>query len=111
MSIDQLDKIDIISTTPAGEVVLHIADHLEWDSEKEHILLLQDKINAYLQFIESDQLLSEYPSAIDKRVSIEIIFKFEPPISTLEYLNKFKEVVNGLDIPFSWRIHSSDKQT
>lgn len=66
MSLDQLDKIDIISTNPKGEVVLHIADHLEWTLQKDHILLLQDKINAYLQFIESGQILEEYPTAIDK---------------------------------------------
>lgn len=107
MSIDQLDKIDIISTTPQGEVVLHIADHLEWDKEKEHILLLQDKINAYLQFIESGQVFEDYPNAVNNKVAIEVIFKYAPPESILPYLEQFKKIVENLEVLFFWRSHTS----
>ncbi|MEP7238092.1 MAG: DUF6572 domain-containing protein [Ferruginibacter sp.] len=108
MSIDQLDKIDIISTTQKGEVILHIADHLEWDNEKEHILLLQDKINAYLQFIESGEVFENYPNAINNKVAIEIIFKHEPPKSVLTYFGRFKEIVDKLGYLFFWRLHNTD---
>ena len=37
-------------------VVLTITDHLEWDIENEHLLILQDKINAYLGAIEDGEL-------------------------------------------------------
>jgi hypothetical protein len=108
MSIDQPGKIDIISTNEQGNVVLHIADYLEWDSENEHILLLQDKINAYLQFIQSGQIFEEYPAAVNNQISIEIVFKHDPPQSSLTYLNRFKEIADELSFPFSWRIHNAD---
>lgn len=62
MSIDQSDVIDFISTTPEGKGVLTITDHLSWDMDF-HLELLQDKINRYLQFIESGQIYEEYPQA------------------------------------------------
>jgi hypothetical protein len=105
MSLEQLDKIDIISTDKQGEVVLHIADHYDWDSEKEHILMLQDKINAYLQFIESGQILEEYPSATNNTITIEIVFKHEPPESSLIYIKRFKEIVVEVGFSLSWRTH------
>ena len=48
MSVDQLDKVDFISKTSEGNVELTISDHLEWDDKNEHLLILQNKINAYL---------------------------------------------------------------
>jgi hypothetical protein len=104
MSIDQLDKIDIISTSDAGDVVLHIADHLEWDKEQEHILLLQDKINAYLQFIDDGQIFEHYPTATKTNIVIEVVFKYDPPKSIFIYLNRFKEMVSDFGIPLTWRI-------
>ncbi|MBB1283794.1 hypothetical protein HRH25_05350 [Flavisolibacter sp. BT320] len=53
MSIHQTDIIDIISTTPEGKVILTISDHHPWN-ETWHFQLLQDKINAYMQFIASE---------------------------------------------------------
>jgi hypothetical protein len=105
MSIDQLDKIDIISTSEAGDVVLHISDHLMWDREREHIQLLQDKINAYLQFIEDGQIFEEYPTATKTNISIEVVFKYDPPKSILIYLNCFKEMVMDFGVPLTWQIY------
>lgn len=105
MSIDQLDKIDIVSTDKQGDVTLHIADHYDWNSEKEHILLLQDKLNAYLQFIESGQIFEDYPSAADKKIAIEIVFKYPPSESSIIYLQRFVEIVGELGLHLSWRTH------
>ncbi len=46
MSIEQVEKIDFISTTSEGKVELTISDHLEWDAENNHLLILQNKLNA-----------------------------------------------------------------
>src|SRR5438270_10067615 len=105
LSINQLGKIDIVSTDKQGNVVLHIADHYEWDSENEHILLLQDKINAYLQFIESGQIFKEYPAATNDKIAIEVIFKYDLPGSSLTYLNRFREAVGEIGFSLSWRTH------
>lgn len=108
MSIDQLDKIDIISTDKQGETVLYIADHFEWMEEEKHLLLLQDKINAYLQFIESGQIFEEYQAASTK-ISIAVVFQNDPPKTALPYLSRFKEIINELNFSFSWRTHNTNK--
>lgn len=71
MSITETKVVDIIAV-PEWEpenVILVITDHLEWGDKAqqgEHLLLLQEKINSYVAFIESGELLESYPPAKDK---------------------------------------------
>ena len=104
MSVDQLDKVDFISKTSEGNVELTISDHLEWDDKNEHLLILQNKINAYLNFIESGQIFEEHPSSVNKRVEIQIVMKFLPNETANIFLNKCKTVINEQNIGFSWRV-------
>lgn len=46
MAVDDKNVIDIVSMNPEGKAVLTISDHLEWDTENNHLLILQDKINS-----------------------------------------------------------------
>jgi hypothetical protein len=109
MSINQTDTIDIISTSPEGNVVLTISDHHPWD-ETWHLQLLQDKINAYLQFIESGQIVEDYPAAAEKEVIIEIALKYEPTDEATTFLRKVKEALTGVGIGFQWRVLDFDEQ-
>jgi hypothetical protein len=103
MSIEQLDKVDAISTWLDSKVVLTISDHLDWQNEESHLLLLQDKINSYLDFIDSGQLLENYPNALNKKIAIEVVMKFYPTESSLIVLNRFKSFVENESFEFSWR--------
>jgi hypothetical protein len=80
MSIDQLDKIDFLAIERDKErVVLIISDHLDWEQDEgEHLLLLQEKINAYLSFIEGGQMLEEKPDAKGFPVVIQVYAKYPP---------------------------------
>lgn len=73
MAIDNPEVIDAISINDADETVLTITDHLDWNDEKEHLLLLQDKINTYLGFIESEEIYESYPKARGRKIVIEIV--------------------------------------
>lgn len=74
MSIEQVDVVDFISISEShNEVVLTISDHLSWDEEYEHLLLLQEKINHYLSFIESGELLAVYPKSSGRHPVINIV--------------------------------------
>lgn len=103
MSINQTNTIDIIGTTPEGKVVLTISDHHSWE-ETWHLQLLQDKINAYLQFIESGQIFEDYPNASGRELIIETVMKYEPTLDATSFLEKAKEVVTGAGIGFQWRV-------
>lgn len=104
MSIDQIDKVDFISTTPDGQVMLTISDHLPWDEKNEHLLLLQTKINSYLSFIESGQIFKEYPEARNRNLIIEIILKYNPDNTALRFLNMCNEKIQESNIAFGWKI-------
>ncbi|MHC1723774.1 MAG: DUF6572 domain-containing protein [Aminipila sp.] len=91
MSVIETDKIDAmgISKNKKG-LMLMLADHLDWENEVEHLNILQEKINAYLSFIESNQYLQTYPGIKFESYTIDIRFKFKVTENCL----KFLEVVN-----------------
>jgi hypothetical protein len=109
MSINQTDTIDIISTSPDGKVILTISDQYSWE-ETRHLQMLQDKINAYLKFIESGQVIDSYPHAGGRETRIEAVFKFEPTNETTSFLEKAKSVITGAEISFQWRVLNFDEQ-
>jgi hypothetical protein len=107
LSIDQKDKIDFIGMSSDGKVILAISDHLEWDEACEHILMLQEKINSYLQFIEGGQIYEDYPKAHPSGLIISVKLKFGPNQIGLEFLNRCKTVVIDLGVGFEWDVLGS----
>jgi len=82
MTIENLDVVDFIARdVKTGEVGLIIVDHLGWtnddQSNKEHMYLLQEKINKYLAFIESGEIYQSYPKARGREPVI-IVFARDP---------------------------------
>ncbi len=104
MSIEQKDKIDFISTTPDKEVELTISDHLEWDSENNHLLILQDKLNAYLDFIQSGQILEDYPNAYNENIIISVVMKYAPKEDALTFLNHCEKFLEKQGLDFKWKV-------
>jgi hypothetical protein len=78
MSIDQTDVIDFASIDKAsGDLWLTISDHLPWCEEQgNHLVLLQDKLNAYLRFIESGEVFEKVPDARGRSIVINLVGKF-----------------------------------
>jgi hypothetical protein len=61
VSIDQTDVVDLATIDKAsGDLWLTIVDHLPWDeNEGDHLILLQNKLNAYLRFKESGEIFEK----------------------------------------------------
>ena len=75
MSIIETQVVDGIATTDDGkELIMLITDHLNWDNEMEHLLLLQDKINTYIEFWEDKQYVTIYQDKSINKAVIEIHF-------------------------------------
>lgn len=77
MSIYQSDVVDSIGIDPIkNEVQLIITDHLDWTgddrTDNKHMYLLQEKINAYLCFIESGEIYTTYPQARGNALVLEL---------------------------------------
>jgi hypothetical protein len=96
MSVEQLDKVDIISIDPrTGHVVLGISDHLDRTESIDHQLILQAKFNKYLAFIESGEILDRYPDARDRPVAIRVFFKYNPDTDGWEFLKRATQVIES----------------
>lgn len=105
MSIEQVNTIDAIGIgNDSGKVVLTVSDHLEWDDE--HLLLLQEKLNAYISFIESGELFDAYPDAKGRLAVINIVCKYSLNQRGLDFVGRLKNILDGAGIELS--IHVSN---
>jgi hypothetical protein len=103
MSIAETNVVDIIAVPEwePDDVVLVITDHLEWGDEAEqgeHLLLLQEKINTYVAFIESGELLESYPPSNGKKLKIRINGLYELPEQAELFIDRVTEVLKGVGI-------------
>ena len=110
MSINQTNIIDAIGMSHEGKVILTISDHHTWN-ETWHLQLLQDKINFYLQFIESGQILEDYPNAAEKELIIEILVKYQPASEAISFLHEAEEIIKDAGFGFSWKVLNVDEST
>lgn len=94
VSVEHVDVVDVTSVDKGtGHVVLTISDHLDWSDSGRHQAVLQKKLNAYLSFIESGELLKHFPDAKGRRVAINIVFKFRPDREGTRFLERAKHVI------------------
>lgn len=100
VSVDNADVIDLVGVDQhTGHAVLTVSDHLAWDSD-EHLLTLQDKLNAYLRFIESGDLVRRYPEAKDRVPQITVVLKYPPSGNGLRFLERVSRVIESGGILF-----------
>jgi hypothetical protein len=78
MSVEDVDKIDLVTgEQKTGDMILTISDHLDWDENGgEHLLVLQKKLNTYLEFVESGQIYAKVPQAAGRKIVIRVMGKF-----------------------------------
>lgn len=101
MAIDNENVIDLISTDEKhNEIVLTIADHLDWKLNMEHLSLLQTKINTYLGFIENDEIYEKYPTPLNKKLVIQVAGKYDLPNDedVEEFYSRAIETVKKLNV-------------
>lgn len=103
MSVDQTDVVDAIGIDDTtGQIVLTISDHLEWNNE--HLLILQEKINTYLSFVESGELIDSYPNLKEREVLIDVVCKYSPNENAEGFLSQVNSIAEGAGIKFNYRI-------
>jgi len=102
MSIEQPKVIDSLSDCKTDEnCVLRIADHLEWNS-RDHLIALQDKINNYLAFIESNEIYKVRPHAVNQALEICLYCKFTPEdADDIRFLQLARDTIQKAGFRFS----------
>jgi hypothetical protein len=104
MSIEQANVIDFMSTDRvSGYITLTATDHLEWGS-REHLLLVQEKLNSYLAFVESGEIFASYPTAKGKPIKFDIVCQFEPDEEAIRFFSLCGEAIKTAGFDFGYRI-------
>jgi len=107
MAVDNSDLIDSCGIDKdSGDAVLNIADHLPW-SDEGHLIALQAKINRYLDFIESGQLIGDYPAARGRPVRIAIWCKYPPDERGREFIGKAETLLSSVNCRLTCHVPSN----
>jgi hypothetical protein len=72
------------------------ADSWDWVDEKNHLLALQAKLNAYFEFIQSGQIHESFPEAAGRRIVINVIGRYPIPKAGMDLLTKAAAVSTDL---------------
>jgi hypothetical protein len=105
MTVEETTTVDAIGVdSESGDVRLLLSDHLDWESEQEHLTLLQAKLNAYLRFIESGELVEKYPAAAGRPPRIDLVLRVPPTDGALVFLQNAEQTIEAVKIGFGWRV-------
>ena len=79
MAITDRDVVDSVAYEDSI-LLLQLYDHLDFEGEfeKDHMLMLQDKLNTYIWYIDSKQYQTTYPGKDFEKFHVKIFFMFEP---------------------------------
>lgn len=93
MAIDNTNVIDGIAIDKNRKALcLLLIDHFAWNrnntlNERDHLILLQEKINAYIRYLETKQFEEQYPEEEIVMAIIEIHFKYDITENCENFLN------------------------
>lgn len=108
-NIENTDTIDSLAyEQETSSLILLLADGMDWSDMNRHLLLLQEKLNTYIWYIDSRQYEEKYP--VVKRIELRVSFLFQEPEichkllerAKLVFMNAFKNVeiiVEGEKLP------------
>ena len=105
MTVDEAGTVDAIGLEDeTGKVVLTIADHLDWSDETGHALKLQEKLNRYLSFIESEEIFDAYPEARGRIPMIDVVLRVQSSAAGSKFLAEVHDIVTnaGIELRVTW---------
>jgi hypothetical protein len=104
-TIEDSNVVDFVGTDTSHDgITLAISDHLDWEREDEHLLLLQEKINRYLSFIESGEVFErvseirgrQYPKT--SPITVRIYFRCELSARARDFVEGAREVLESIGL-------------
>jgi hypothetical protein len=88
------------------KLVLTITDHLAWGIEADdvHLLMLQNKINDYLRFIESGEVDEHFSPDQYKGIVIKIIAMYPFSSVCLQLFERAAPIINEAGYALEWEV-------
>ncbi len=112
MAVSDRNTIDIVAEDhDARTVLLVMVEPREWGEVGALLPDLQDKLNTYIDYAESEKLLADFPSSKGKKVRIELRCASAPGARELEFLSIVERNHLGpLGISFRWRLYEPPRE-
>ena len=73
------------------------------DQVNEHLFCLREKLNGYLRFVESGEIVASYPNVAGRHVVIDVVLKYPAPEEASWFLERAAKAVNGAGFGLSIR--------
>lgn len=109
MSVVDNKTVDGIALTDdKSGIILLITDHLDWEDEYKHLILLQEKINAYVSFIEERQYVEIYPCESINYSLIEVHFLYNLTCNAEKFIHTVNNQLNELGIGIRYYISEGE---
>lgn len=104
MTIEQTQIVDMIFVNKnTGELLLVISDHLDWEQDVHpHLMLLQEKLNTYLSFVESGEILEAYPDSKGRNIVITVVGKYPLGEAAIDFFTQAASIIEeaGMKLRF-----------
>ena len=104
MTVQQTHVVDFVGADRSGRAVLTISDHLSWDDIKSHLFTLQEKLNTYLRFIESGEMIDKRPDLAGRAILISVALKFPIPNEADWFFAKTSAAIEAAGFSFETRM-------
>lgn len=77
-NIEKTDTIDSLAyEQESSSLILLLTDGMDWTDTNRHLLLLKEKLNTYICYVDSRQYAEKYPNV--KKIELRVSFLFEEP--------------------------------
>ena len=83
-------------------IILLIADHMDWRDEYQHLVMLQEKINVYITFLEQKQYEDIYKGENITYGIIEIHFLYNLTANAEKFLQSVQNQVAELGVKIQY---------
>ena len=105
MSVENPSVVDLVAHEPkVGQVALVIVEQRPWDSSRERLLQLQEKIHNYVSYALDGQFAKMYPDLVGKPVTIALSCFAKPDAVTMQFLDEMKGRLHNYNIGLEVRV-------
>ena len=103
MSVVDNKTVDGVALTDDNKgIILLITDHVDWSDEYRHLVMLQEKINVYISFLEARQYEEIYKEEVITYGVIEIHFLYNLTGNAEKFLQSVQNQVAELGIKIQY---------
>jgi hypothetical protein len=104
MSLVLTQEVDAIHVDrDTGACVLSIHDDLDWSNRRAHLEALLNKLDHYLQYVDTGRVVIFHPLAIGRPVIIEVVARHPLPDFGEGFLSELEEICSLYRVGFRYR--------